>query len=80
MLPQCDDLQRALCGEDDDEAEVDPVQDHFFLCTLLVCLHHHGDHVEANQHHDEDIEELLGDQVKDQTLELVLVRQREESV
>ncbi len=72
MLPERDDLQSALCGEDDDEDKVDPVQDHFFLHTLFVRLHHHGHHVEADQHHDEDVEKLFGHQVKDQTLELIL--------
>lgn len=48
VLPERDDLQSALCGEDDDEDEVDPVQDIFFLYALLVCLHHHGHHVEAD--------------------------------
>lgn len=77
MLPECDDFQSALCGEDDDEDEVDPVQDDFFLHALLVRLHHHGHHVEADQYHDEDVKKLFSHQVKDQTLELILVRQKE---
>lgn len=73
MLPQPDDFQHALCREGQDEGEVDPGQNIFDLHGLIVCLHHHCHHVEANQHHDEDVKKLFGDQVKDQSLELILV-------
>lgn len=79
MLPKGDDLQGALCGEDNNEDDIDPVQDDFLLLTLLVCLHHHGHHVEADQHHDEDIKKLFGNQVKDQTLELILVTDKKQN-
>lgn len=72
VLPECDDLQRAFSGEDNDEDEVDPVQYDFLLHALLICLHHHGHHVETNQYHDGDVKKLFVNQVKDQTLELVL--------
>ncbi len=77
MLPQCNDLQSALCGEDDNEDNIDPIQDEILLRALLVCLHHHSHHVEADQHHDEDVEKLLSHQVKDETLELILFRQKD---
>lgn len=76
MLPQSNHLEAALCAEDDDEDEIDPVQDGFLLRTLLICFHHHRHHVEADQHHDKDIEKLFGHKVKDQTLKLVLKRHR----
>lgn len=76
MLSECDDFQCAFSGKHDDEDNIDPIQDNFFFFALLICLYHHGHHVETDQHHDEDIKKLFGNQVKDQTLELVLVRSR----
>ena len=58
-------LQHALGREDDDEEHVDPVEDGDLLLALIFCLHHHGDHVQADQHHDQNVKGLLGRQVKD---------------
>lgn len=60
-----DDFQTALCCEDDNEDQVDPVKNGFLLKGLLVCFHHHGHHVEADQHHDENVKELFCHQVED---------------
>ncbi|KAF3836379.1 hypothetical protein F7725_028937, partial [Dissostichus mawsoni] len=61
-------LDEALEGEDDDEGQVDVVQDVLHLRGLLVRLHHHGDHVEEDQHHDDDVEGLLPRQVEEEAL------------
>ena len=67
-------LDEALEGEDDDEGQVDVVQDVLHLRGLLVRLHHHGDHVEEDQHHDDDVEGLLPRQVEEEALHRVLHR------
>ena len=72
VISQCHDLDEALDGEDDDEGQVDVVQDVLHLRRLLVRLHHHGDHVEEDQHHDDDVEHLLPRQVEEETLHRVL--------
>lgn len=59
MAAQCYQLQAALAGEDDNEGHVDPVEDKLLLRALLIRLHHHGDHVEADQHHDGHVKDLL---------------------
>lgn len=80
MIAQGDDLENALPGEEYDEAEVDKEQNNFHLKTLVICLHHHGHHVQADHHHNEDVKELLGDQVEHQTLEAVLQTSEEKSI
>lgn len=72
VVPQGEHLQHALAGEKDDKHKVDPVEDVLHLLALSVCLHHHGHHVEADEHHDDDVEGLLGDKVKDGSLDAVL--------
>ena len=72
MVPQRYHLQHALCGEDNDEHQVDQEQDLILLLALIVRFHHHGHHVEADQNHDEDVKELLRYEVKHHTLDLVL--------
>lgn len=72
MIAQGYDLENALPGEEHDEDEVDHEQNIFHLFTLVIRLHHHGDHVQADQHHNKDVKELLGDQVEYQALEAVL--------
>lgn len=72
MIAEGDHLQSGLGGEDAYEGQVDEEEDFLLLLALVVRLHHHGDHVEHDQRHDQDVEELLGHQVKDQARELVL--------
>jgi len=79
-LPQGEELQRALAGENGDESDVYFEEEIVLLCALVVCLHHHGHHVEADEHHDEDVKELLTDQVKHHSLDQVLKGRREEGV
>lgn len=74
VVTQCYDLDEALNGEDDNEGQVDIVQDVLHLRRLLVRLHHHGDHVEEDQHHDDDVECLLPRQVEEKALQRVLDR------
>lgn len=59
VLPERDHLQDALTGEDNDKHQVDLVEDVLLLGALVISLHHHGHHVETDEHHDEDVEELL---------------------
>lgn len=77
VVPQGEHLQHTLAGEEDDEHQVDPVEDVLHLLALCVCLHHHGHHVEADEHHDDDVECLLSDKVKDSSLNAVLCNRRE---
>ena len=72
VASQRHDLDQALGGEDDDEGQVDVVQDVLHLRRLLVRLHHHGDHVEQDQHHDDDVERLFPNQVEEEALHRVL--------
>lgn len=74
VASQRHDLNEALGGEDHDEGEVDVVQDVLHLRRLLVRLHHHGDHVEEDQHHDDDVKRLFPDQVEEEALYCVLER------
>lgn len=76
MSTECNYLEHALCSKDDDEDQIDPVQDLFFLHTLLICLYHHCHHVKADQHHDENVKNLFGNQVKHQTLKCILLKKR----
>lgn len=76
MAPECNKLQYALCSKDGDENRIDPVQDIFFVFTLLIRLDHHCHHVEADQHHDENIKNLFGNQVKHQALKCILLKKR----
>lgn len=70
------DLQNELYEENDDEEEVEPVQDSFFLMALMIRLHHQKHHVQADQNHHEDFKIRFGDQVEDVGLALVLRTQR----
>ncbi len=80
MIAQGDDLETALPGEEHDEGEVDKEQNMFHLFTLVICLHHHGHHVQADHDHNEDVKELRGDQVEHQALEAVLQTSEEKSI
>lgn len=80
VLSQSDNFETALYAEDHDENEVDPVQDFFLLRTLLVCFHHHRQRIKADQHHDENVKKWIGHKVEDQTLKLVLERNRSQVV
>lgn len=75
VAAQRHDLDAALDGEDDDEGQVDVVEDLLHLRRLLVRLHHHGDHVEEDQNHDDDVEGLLPHQVEEEALQVVLEKQ-----
>lgn len=72
VAAQRHDLDGALGGEDDDEGQVDVVKDLLHPGRLLVRLHHHGDHVEEDQHHDDDVKGLLPHQVEEEPLQGVL--------
>lgn len=73
-MPQGEHLQHTLTGEEDDKHQVDPVKDVLHLLALCVCLHHHGHHVEADEHHDDYIKSLLSYKVKDSSLNTVLCK------
>ena len=72
VVPQCEQLEDELGGEGHNEHEVDPVEDVLRLVRLVVRLHHHGDHVEADEDHDGDVKDLLRHEVKHHALESVL--------
>lgn len=52
-------LNDALSGEDDNEGQVDMIQDVLHVRGLLICLHHHGQHVQEDEQHYHDVEGLL---------------------
>lgn len=68
-------LKYAFPCEDDNEHQIDLVQDILFLSTLVICLYHHGHHIEADKHHDKDVKELFCDEVKHHALDLILLEQ-----
>lgn len=72
IMTQGKELEHALSGEEDDKDQVDPEEDFGDFFALVVRLHHHGDHVQTDQHHDQDVKELLCDNVEDEALETVL--------
>lgn len=61
-------LHHALSREYNNESQVYFKEEIFLLWTLVVGLHHHGHHIEADKHHDEDVKELLTDEVKHHSL------------
>lgn len=71
-MSQGKELQHTLSGEDNNESHVNFEEEIFHLCALVVRLHHHGHHIEADEHHDEDVKELLTDEVKHHPLDKVL--------
>lgn len=79
VTPQRYDLEEALAGEDHDETQVNVVEDSLHVARLFVRLHHHGDHVEEDQTHDDDVKCLLPYQVEEERLEGVLTRTKEEA-
>lgn len=75
ILPQSKHLHDTLAREDGHEELVDSVKDFCLFHTLIIRLHHHGDHVEADEDHDDDVKSLFGHDVKDKALVLVLKNQ-----
>lgn len=65
-------LDDALAREDGYEEQVDLGQDVDLLGALVIRLHHHRHHVQADEKHDGDVEGLLGHNVEDEALVLVL--------
>lgn len=72
VVAEGDELQHALAREQHDEHQVDPVEDVGHLLTLVIRLHHHSDHVEADEDHDADVKDLFGYKIKDHPLKFVL--------
>ena len=66
------DLDQAFGGEDHNEDQVDLVEDGLHALGLLICFHHHGHHVDDNEHHDNDVKGLLGNEIEEEGLESVL--------
>lgn len=62
----------ALAREDGHEEQIDLGQDVYLLRTLVIRLYHHGHHIQADEEHNGDIEGLLGHNVEDEALILVL--------
>lgn len=76
VLSKCNHLKYAFPWEDDDEHQIDQVQDILFLSTLVICLYHHGHHIEADKHHDKDVKELFWDEVKHHALDTILLEKQ----
>lgn len=66
------DLDEAFGGEDHDEDVVDLVEDSLHVVGLLVGFHHHGHHVNDDEHHDHDVKGLLGHEIEEEGLDDVL--------
>ena len=60
VLPQREDLEDTLRREDADEAEVEIVEGEVPHLRLPVVVQGHGEHVEADEHHDDHVELLVG--------------------
>lgn len=71
-MPQSKDFDETLNCEDDHKGQVEPLEDGIHGFRLAIRLSHHANHVEEDEDDDEDIEELVCDQVKDETLAFVL--------
>lgn len=76
VLSESKHLKYAFPCEDDNEHQIDLVQNILFLRTLVICLYHHGHHIEADKHHDKDVKELFCDEVKHHTLDLILLEEQ----
>lgn len=72
VVAQGNHLEDTLGCEDAYEQQVDLGQDVDLLGALVVCLHHHSHHVQADEKHDGDVEGLLGHNVEYEALVLVL--------
>lgn len=74
------DLDQAFGGEDHDEDQVDLVEDGLHALWLLIGFHHHGYHVDDDEHHDHDVKGLLWDEIEEEGLERVLWQTNSKSV
>lgn len=72
IVAQGSHLDDTLACEDGYEEQIDLGQDVDLLGALVICLHHHGHHVQADEKHDGDVEGLLGHNVEQEALVLVL--------
>lgn len=75
VMPQGKHLHDTLARKDSHKELVDFVKNFCLFCTLLISLHHHGDHVEADEDHDDNVKSLFGHNVKDKALVLVLKKE-----
>lgn len=71
-----DELQYAFSSEQHNEHQIDARQNVSHIFTLIVCFHHHCDHVKTDENHDADVKNLSSYKVKDHSLKLVLQRNR----
>lgn len=72
VLAEWEHLQNTLSGKHDNKHQVDLVENFIHVVRLLVRLHHHGDHIKAYKNHDDNVEGLLCNEIKDISLKLVL--------
>ena len=71
-MPQGSHLDDTLAREDGYEEQVDLGQDVDLLRALVICLHHHGHHIQQDEKHDDDVKGLLGHDVEYEALVPVL--------
>ena len=76
VITKRDQFQHTFSSEQNDKHQINPVQNVGHFLTLVISLHHHGDHVEADKDHDADIKDLFGYEIKDHPLEFVLQKKR----
>lgn len=60
VFSECDDFDDKFHEENDDEGEVEPVQDLFCLHALIVRVHHHTHHVQADQNYHDEFKTRFG--------------------
>lgn len=60
VFSECDDFDDKFHEEDDDEAEVEPVQVLFCLYAHIIRLHHHTHHVQADQNYHDEFKTRFG--------------------
>ncbi len=72
VLSKGEDLENALCGENDDESHVQVLEGKVPHLSLVVVVQHHSQHVEPDEKHDDHIKLLVGHNSKDDGLGLPL--------
>lgn len=72
VLPQSHQFQYTFGSEDGNEEYIDFVKDVSLRFTLLMSFHHHGDHVKADENHDDNVKGLSCYNVKKEPLVSVL--------
>lgn len=75
-MPEPDELEHTLQSKDGDEDSVDDLQDAGHLLRHPVELQGHGQHVQHDDHHDENVELLVRCYIEDNCCNLELQKKK----